>query len=80
MFTKKLRPVLCCSQLRTTSLPPARRAEALALTFAFDDTQDFLEAPGSREIVYYVIGAETIVKVAAGVMHIAAVQTEHTHG
>jgi len=46
------------------------------LMFTFDDTDWFVKAVGP-EIAGFVILGETYVKVAAGCVHIAAVQTEH---
>jgi hypothetical protein len=47
--------------------------------FAFDDTKEMIEGP-SRGIVGYLIAGETIVKLAAGGLHLAAVRSQHTHG
>jgi hypothetical protein len=53
--------------------------QAISLMFAFDDTKEMIEGP-SRGIVGYLIAGETIVKLAAGGLHLAAVRSQHTHG
>jgi len=47
--------------------------------FTFDDTDWFVKAV-CPEVAGYVVVGETAVKIAAGCLHIAAVQTEHSHG
>jgi hypothetical protein len=53
---------------------------AVALMFSFDDTQLFLNNPTGKKLAPYVIAAETIVKVAASAVQIAAIQNEHGKG
>jgi len=52
---------------------------SIALMFTFDDTDYFVSAVGPK-VAGFVIAGETIVKVAAGAVHIAAVQSAHDHG
>jgi outer membrane protein assembly factor BamB len=52
---------------------------AIGLMFTFDDTEFFVTAVGPK-VASFVVAGETVVKVAAGAVHIAAVQTEHSHG
>jgi hypothetical protein len=48
---------------------------AIALMFTFDDTSWFIKAVGAEAAAYVVVG-ETVVKMAAGCVHIAAVETQ----
>jgi outer membrane protein assembly factor BamB len=52
---------------------------AVSLMFSFDDTQLFLGNPTGKKLAPYVIAGETIVKVAASAMQMAAIQAEHSH-
>jgi hypothetical protein len=48
--------------------------------FSFDDRQLFPDNPTGKKLAPYVIAGETIVKVAASAMQIAAIQNEHGKG
>jgi hypothetical protein len=52
---------------------------AVSLMFSFVDTQMFLGNPTGKKLAPYMIAGETIVKVAASAMQMAAIQTEHNH-
>ncbi|HVF23108.1 MAG TPA: LamG domain-containing protein, partial [Pyrinomonadaceae bacterium] len=52
---------------------------AVSLMFSFVDTQMFLGNPTGKKLAPYMIAGETIVKVAASAMQMAAIQTEHGH-
>lgn len=52
---------------------------AVSLMFSFDDTQMFLENPVGKKLAPYVIAGETLVKVAGGVIQMAAVQDQIIH-
>lgn len=49
---------------------------AISLMFSFDDTELFLDNPAGKKLAPYVIAGETIVKVAGGVMQMAAIQEQ----
>jgi hypothetical protein len=56
------------------------RAECGCVDVLVDDTQLFLDNPTGKKLAPYVIAGETIVKVAASAMQIAAIQNEHGKG
>jgi len=54
--------------------------QATALMFTWDDCSWMVNNASGKRMASYLIVGETMVKVAAGAVHLAAVHSEHTHG
>ena len=54
--------------------------QAIALMFTWDDCSWMVNNAGGKRIATYLIVGETLVKVAAGGVHLAAIHSEHSHG